>query len=231
MIGETDGFGDFEFERRFWARKIPDVLRESPVLIIQNYFLADNSGVPAALSNQITASLGAGGGYAIRVRCQISDFDDDAASAIVESNTSALDLLSEYRGKVDFAAITVKGPAAGGTRYEREAELDPGVAVELVLRGAALFAKFRYSFWLGQDGWVIDEFLGANAPLIIAEVERSGPVTDLQIPKFCYTEITDDHRFANDSLALNPYRNWRTAYERELVQLGPIFREDFGANQ
>ena len=36
------GYGDFEFERRFWVRDLPrELLDASPALIVQSYFLAD----------------------------------------------------------------------------------------------------------------------------------------------------------------------------------------------
>jgi len=205
-IEENAGFGEFEFERRFLVSDFPADLQDSPALIVQSYFLAED-------------------GYAIRVRCQatnlVADFDE---------MRNGPELLRKYREQVDFAAITVKGPAAGGTRYESERVLDPGVGVELVLRGKAIVTKVRYSVWLGQDGWVVDVFGGDNAPLMIAECERSSPVTDLQIPNFCVTEITDDHRFSNDSLAHRPYGNWHAEYEAELAKTGRKFRNDFGKN-
>jgi len=204
---DTYGFGDFEFERRFLVKALPDTFRDSPSLIIQNYYLAKD-------------------GFAIRVRVLAN-----GVQATVEEMDDHYGLLLAEKEKFDFAAITVKGPAAGGTRYEAERSIDPGVGAELVARGDAVIVKTRYSVWLGEDGWVIDEFGGANAGLIIAECERSGPVIDLQIPKFCVTEITDDHRFANDSLALNPYQNWASAYQRELSKVGPVYRQDFGTNR
>jgi len=205
-IEENAGFGEFEFERRFLVKDFPADLQDSPALIVQSYFLAED-------------------GYAIRVRCQatnlVADFDE---------MRNPKEMLRKYREQVDFAAITVKGPAAGGTRYESERVLDPGVGVELVLRGQNLIAKVRYSVWLGQDGWVVDVFGGENAPLMIAECERSGPVTDLQIPGFCYTEITDDRKFSNDGLAKHPYSQWQGEYEGALAKTGPKFRSDFGQN-
>jgi adenylate cyclase len=118
----------------------------------------------------------------------------------------------------------------GGTRYEAEREIDVSVGVEMIRRGGARIVKTRYSAWLGADGWVIDVFGGANHPLVIAECERSGPVTDLQIPAFCTTEVTDDRRFSNDSLSRVPYSTWAGEYARELVTSGPRFLQDFGRN-
>ncbi|MFE6971824.1 CYTH domain-containing protein [Isoptericola sp. NPDC057653] len=199
-------YSDFEFERRFFVRELPDALRDAPALIVQSYFLSD-------------------GGYALRVRVQATGVE-----ARLGADSDARDVLELYGSRVDFAAVTVKGPSVGGTRYEAERQLDPLVGVELVRRGGAQVIKTRYAAWLGADGWSIDVFGGANAPLVVAECERSGPVTDLQIPDFCVTELTDDRRFSNESLAVDPFRGWSAAYAQELAAQGPRFRDDFGGN-
>ncbi len=199
------GYGDFEFERRFLARDVPARLLETaPALIVQSYYLAD-------------------GGYALRVRAQASSVD-----VPVDLRLDEAALLERFAGAVDFCAVTVKGPMAGGTRYEAEREIDAQVGVEMVRRGGARVAKLRHSVWLGDDGWVIDVFAGANAPLVVAEVERGGPVTDLAIPGFCVTELTEDARFANDALAHAPFGAWADAYAAELAAAGPRFLPGFG---
>ncbi|QCB93222.1 hypothetical protein [Cellulomonas shaoxiangyii] len=199
------GYGDFEFERRFLARDVPgELLDAAPALIVQSYYLAD-------------------GGYALRVRAQASAVDVPVDLALDEAT-----LLERFADRVDFCAVTVKGPMAGGTRYEAERQLDPQVGVEMVRRGGARVAKLRYSVWLGEDGWVVDVFAGGNVPLVVAEVERGGPVTDLAIPGFCVTEVTEDGRFANDALAHAPFGVWAAAYADELAATGPRFLPGFG---
>lgn len=200
------GYADFEFERRFFVRDLPAELKDAPALIVQSYFLADD-------------------GYALRVRVQAGDVDAD-----LTADTDPAELLRAHTSEIDFAAVTVKGPAVGGTRYEAERELDPRVGVELVRRGGAPIVKVRYAAWLGADGWSIDVFGGANHPLVVAECERSGPVTSLQIPDFCVTEITDDRRFSNESLSMEPYSAWAPSFAAELATEGPVFRQDFGPN-
>ncbi len=199
------GYGDFEFERRFWVRDLPvDLLDESPTIIVQSYFLADE-------------------GFALRVRVQTS-----GGAPAVDPARSPLEVLDEHADRFDFCAVTVKGPMNSGTRYEAERELDVAVGMELVRRGGQRVAKTRHSVWLGDDGWVVDVFAGANAPLVVAEVERGGPVTDLVVPEFCVTEVTDDPRFGNDALARTPYGAWAAGYERELATTGPRFLPGLG---
>ncbi|MGO1315791.1 MAG: hypothetical protein ACTMIR_01975 [Cellulomonadaceae bacterium] len=200
------GYGDFEFERRFWLRELPhDVLAEpDPVLIVQSYYLAVD-------------------GYAIRVRAQSS-----RPQGADETDIDAL--LAAQDDRFDFCALTAKGPMVGGTRYEAERQIDVGVGLAMIRAGGRRIVKHRYATWLGTDGWVIDVFGGVNRPLIIAECERGGPVTDLSIPDFCVTEITDDRRFANDALSHTPYGSWARDYEQELGRTGPRFGQEFGRN-
>ncbi|WP_454051529.1 hypothetical protein [Cellulomonas sp. Marseille-Q8402] len=202
------GYGDFEFERRFFVRTPPaELLSEpDPVLIVQSYYLAQD-------------------GYALRLRVQASGL-----RLALGADADPLAVLEEVGDRFEFCALTLKGPMNVGTRYEAEREIDVTVGIETIRRGGHRIVKNRYSVWLGADGWVVDVFGGANSPLVIAECERSGPVTDLQIPAFCETEVTDDARFSNDGLARAPYAGWSGDFTRELAERGPRFLQDFGRN-
>ena len=206
---DSETFGDFEFERRFFVRDAPaDILAaERPTVIVQAYLLAD-------------------GGYGVRVRAQATN-----PAVLPDPGDGADAALEKISADVDFCALPAKGPYVGGTRYEAERELDVGVGVELVRRGGAKVAKLRYSAWLGEDGWIIDRFLGANAPLTVAEVERGSPVIDLAIPAFCAHEVTEDQRFSNDFLATHPYSTWAYRFTEELTARGATFATTFGDNR
>ncbi|BBX19036.1 hypothetical protein CRI77_23555 [Mycolicibacterium duvalii] len=199
------GFGDFEFERKFFVRDMPAVAASdpSPVLIAQAYLFAAD-------------------GYAVRVRLQ--------GPAPAEVERPPAELVAAL-GDEAIGTMTAKGPAAGGTRYEAERELDALVAGQIVARAEHVVVKVRSSVWLGEDGWVIDRFLADDAPLILAEVERNNPVVDLHIPSFCTTEVSEDQRFRNEFLAHHPYGTWAADYGRELDVLGPSFVESLGRNQ
>jgi adenylate cyclase len=199
------GFGDFEYERKFFVRELPAVATSdpTPALIVQAYLFAAD-------------------GYAVRVRVQ------GPAPADLDASPGEL---VEALGDESIGTMTAKGPAVGGTRYEAERELDPLVAGQIVRRAEHVVAKVRYSAWLGEDGWIIDQFLGSNAPLVLSEVERGGPVVDLAIPAFCATEVSEDHRFRNEFLAHQPFAAWADAYRRELDLVGPTFVDTLGRNQ
>ena len=139
--------------------------------------------------------------------------------------------LEKYRDEFRLGSVTVKGPSVGGTRYEASRDLDSRIAGELIKRGGHVTIKNRFTDWIDEDGWNIDVFGGTNAPLIIAEAERIGPVTNLVIPKFCTTEITDQSRFSNEGLAANPYSRWKSEFEDELEADGPQFLDYFGTNR
>ena len=199
------GFGDFEFERKFLLDDLPVVAAAdpTPALIVQAYLFAAD-------------------GYAVRVRVQ--------GPAPTELDVECGELVDAL-GETAMGTMAAKGPAIGGTRYEAERALDGMVAGQIVRRADHVIAKVRYSMWLGEDGWIIDRFLGGNAPLVVAEVERSGPVVDLQIPDFCVTEVSEDERFKNEHLAYHPFGTWAEKYRRELALLGPQFVHTLGQNR
>ncbi|WP_435300370.1 hypothetical protein [Timonella sp. A28] len=206
-MSET-GYGDFEFERRFYVEDLPDLVLDdpTPTLIVQNYYLAQD-------------------GYAIRVRAQAS-----GVRLLLNGTEDINAILEEYAEHFDFCAITVKGPMNSGTRYEAERELDITMGLNLLQRGDHRIIKNRYALWLDTDGWVIDVFGGENSPLVIAEVERGSPVTDLTIPTFCVSEVTEDRRFSNETLSRATFGQWVEEYSVELETLGPTFVETLGTN-
>lgn len=180
--------------------------QEKPAVIVQTYFLARD-------------------GYGLRIRLQASN-----PRKSLSTLTRAEDALEIFESDFDSCFLTAKGPTAGGTRYEAERELDVNVGIEMSRRGGVSIAKSRYSIWLGEDGWVIDEFAGDHAPLVIAECERGGPVVDLVIPAFATSEVTNDPRFSNDALVNAPYSEWQEEFEEELSH-GVHFEQGFGENQ
>nr|WP_238552298.1 hypothetical protein [Bifidobacterium cuniculi] len=199
--------GDFQYERRFFCRAMPDDLKDEPTaLMVQGYFVHEDN-------------------YALRVRLR-----SDTLNVPMTPGLDPLDVLRRHRDGFRVATVTAKGPSVGGTRYEAEREIDTRIGAELLLRCRDVVVKNRTTAWISEDWWNVDVFGGANAPLVIAEALRGTPVTNLVIPRFCVTEVTDEPRFSNDELSWRPFGGWADGYERELREHGPRFQELFGRN-
>jgi adenylate cyclase len=110
----------------------------------------------------------------------------------------------------DRGYLTIKGPTLGFSRSEYEYPIPLGEARELLdnLCMKPLIEKIRYRISYAGFVWEIDEFKGENDGLVVAEIELEYPEQEFVMPPWIGREVTDDPRYRNSSLALNPYRNW-----------------------
>ncbi len=108
------------------------------------------------------------------------------------------------------AWLTVKGRVVGITRSEYEVEIPVSEAIEMLetLCLQPLIQKRRYRIPAGQLVWEVDEFLGANCGLVIAEVELQSAGQVIVVPDFVGEEVTGDPRYYNSNLMANPFENW-----------------------
>lgn len=112
----------------------------------------------------------------------------------------------------DKGFLTVKGLTVGCTRLEFEYEI-PYADAEKMLDGLAekpIIEKIRYVIPAG-DGlkWEIDEFLGVNQGLVVAEIELPSEETCFIKPAWLGKEVSLDPRFFNSNLVSNPYSTWK----------------------
>lgn len=108
------------------------------------------------------------------------------------------------------ATIAVKGRNAGISRLEFEYEI-PKADAELMLDRLAvrpLIEKVRYRVPYEDRVWEVDEFFGANAGLVVAEVELDREDAPLLKPGWVGDEVSDDPRYYNSNLMVNPYSSW-----------------------
>jgi adenylate cyclase len=109
----------------------------------------------------------------------------------------------------DKAYLTIKGMAVGATRPEFEYEIPSEDAKELLnLCEMPLIEKDRYRVEEGGVVWEIDEFLGENRGLIIAEVELESEDQPFTKPDWVGEEVTGDPRYFNSNLIKKPYTKW-----------------------
>ncbi len=110
----------------------------------------------------------------------------------------------------DKAFLTLKGPASGASRDEFEYAVPFAEALEMLdkLCDTPVVHKTRYTRQYSGYEWVLDVFHGANAPLVMAEIEFSDVECDFDLPAWAGEEVTGDPRYTNASLSVNPYSAW-----------------------
>lgn len=115
------------------------------------------------------------------------------------------------RVKGECGYITVKGrsDAEGVCRYEWEKEISVAEARELLaLCEPGVIDKIRYLVPVGKHLFEVDEFLGDNAGLVVAEVELSAEGEAFEKPDWLGKEVTGDARYYNAMLSRHPYATW-----------------------
>ncbi len=107
------------------------------------------------------------------------------------------------------AYLTLKGKSQGMSRSEYEYEIPFEEAREILeeLCDHPQIEKIRYKIYLDNLVWEVDEFLGDNAGLIIAEVELKDEDQVINLPPWLAEEVTTDPRYYNSNLSRFPYRN------------------------
>ncbi|TXJ85228.1 HAD family hydrolase [Streptomyces lavendulae] len=108
------------------------------------------------------------------------------------------------------AVLTVKGPREGARRAEFEYPVPLADAEEILARlcPQPLVQKKRHHLGGRFDGWIVDEFFGSNAGLVMAELEAQDAADVVDLPEWVTEEVTTDLRFDNASLHGRPYPTW-----------------------
>jgi adenylate cyclase len=117
------------------------------------------------------------------------------------------------RVKGEKGYITVKGMSSGGrfSRFEWEKEIAVPEAQELLLLCRPhLIDKIRHLVPVGHHTFEVDEFLGENAGLIVAEIELSSEEEVFEHPSWLGREVTQEEQYYNAGLATKPYGTWET---------------------
>ena len=112
------------------------------------------------------------------------------------------------RGK---AFLTKKGRKNGCCRDEVEREIALEIALRLLRdnRVGDLIEKTRYRIDHHGFCWEVDVFHGANAGLIIAEIELDHPEAEFPLPDWVGAEVTHERGYSNSSLSRRPVAAWR----------------------
>lgn len=115
------------------------------------------------------------------------------------------------RIKGEKGYLTIKGESneTGLSRFEWEKEILVAEAKQLLeLCEKGVIEKIRYEIQVGEHLFEVDEFLGENKGLVIAEVELQSESEIFEKPSWLGIEVTQDHRYYNSYLSQNPFTSW-----------------------
>ena len=113
------------------------------------------------------------------------------------------------RIKGERSFLTVKGISKGASRAEFEYEIPMADAEQLLqLSDGPIIEKNRYVVVHDGSTWEVDEFLGDNSGLVLAEIELRSEDEAFSKPPWLGAEVTHDSRYYNSSLAGCPYGRW-----------------------
>jgi adenylate cyclase len=110
----------------------------------------------------------------------------------------------------DTGTLTIKGVPVGATRPEYEYEIPADEAHEMIdhLCETPIIEKNRYRIPHGDVTWEIDEFLGVNKGLVVAEVELDSEDQTFERPDWIGQEVTANPKYLNANLVARPFSTW-----------------------
>lgn len=126
-----------------------------------------------------------------------------------ESNTTTNATSVRVRITDGVATLTIKTRSKGITSPEFEYEI-PTAHAEFLLEHCegGLIEKTRHCVEHEGHAWEVDEFLGDNTGLVVAEIELASEDENFGKPRWLGEEVTHDKRFKNSQLSILPYRDW-----------------------
>lgn len=109
------------------------------------------------------------------------------------------------------AFITIKGKstADGLSRFEWEKPIDKEEAEKLLeICEPGTIEKYRHLVPEGKHTYEVDEFLGDNEGLVLAEIELEKEDESFSKPEWLGEEVTGNVDYYNSNLIIKPYNTW-----------------------
>ena len=109
----------------------------------------------------------------------------------------------------ELGYLTIKGATIGASRAEFEYEIPLEDAKQLLtLCDVPLIEKYRRTINYEGMLWELDEFLGENQGLVVAEIELESESQFFAKPDWVGVEVTADARYYNSNLSVHPFSKW-----------------------
>jgi adenylate cyclase len=138
--------------------------------------------------------------------------------AMVDGGAMNASVRVRIEGEAAFLNIKSREPGPSRQEFDYAVPIADARAL-LKLCVGALVEKRRYHVEFDGHLWEIDEFLGDNAGLVVAEIELAGVDEAFARPDWLGVEATHAQRYYNLALASRPYSQWSEA-ERAALDLG-----------
>jgi len=107
------------------------------------------------------------------------------------------------------AYMTIKGKTNNISREEIEFPIPLDKATEIIRKFAeGIIKKIRYTIQFKGKTWEVDEFMGENEGLLLAEIELGSENEPVELPQWIGKEVSYDNRYFNSMLMKNPFRHW-----------------------
>ena len=107
------------------------------------------------------------------------------------------------------AILSFKENCSGISRYEFEYKISLEDANKMIEISDPIFIeKNRHIIKHNTLKWEVDEFLDHNQGLIIAEIELQKEDQKIALPDWVDIEVSNEKKYYNYNLALNPYISW-----------------------
>ncbi len=127
----------------------------------------------------------------------------------------------------ESAWLSLKSMEPGTTRLELEYPIpvaDARLALDRMESGPRV-EKVRHRVPAGRHCYEVDEFLGDNAGLVIAEIELGAADEAFERPDWLGDEVTGEPRFYSFMLAAEPFAGWPRAL-RDAARSGRLAAAD-----
>jgi adenylate cyclase len=130
--------------------------------------------------------------------------------AVMDSGAMRASVRVRIAGNEAF--LNLKSREAGHTRQEFDYPIPVADARALLaLCVGGLVDKRRHYVEYSGHLWEVDEFLGDNAGLVVAEIELRTADEAFVHPDWLGAEVTESTRYYNLALATLPYSQWSAA--------------------
>lgn len=138
---------------------------------------------------------------------QLADAGSEYRQGYLHSDTS---MVVRVRVADNAAWLTIKADAGGIVRREFEYPIPVADANDLLINlcRQPLIEKRRHRLEHAGHLWEIDVFHGANAGLVLAEIELTSPDESFVRPPWLAEEVSSDPRYFNAYLSQHPFSEW-----------------------